>query len=387
MITQENKAKVVNLISISADRVAIKFPYNEEYIKEIKKISGYRWHPEEKYWSLPLTQINLERIREIFKNNNIFIDEKLKSTNIFKNFQFNIDIDLQEIQRTMRLKNYSHKTIKSYLSCIRLFTNYFQSKNIRCLSSQDIRNYLIYLLETKKESASSINQVINALRYLYVKHFMASFKILRIPRPKKEKKLPDVLNEEEVINIFKSVGNIKHRLMLMITYDSGLRVGEVVNLRIEDIDVERGLIHIRGGKGKKDRYTKLSEYLIKPIHIYWKAYNLGNNGWLFPGWRRDYHISVRSIQAVFKRAIKAVGINKPVTMHTLRHSFATHLLENGYDIRYIQKLLGHKSLKTTEIYTHVSNADIAKIKSPLDILVKNKLLLENKNDKLLENKN
>ncbi len=226
------------------------------------------------------------------------------------------------------------------------------------------------MIEEKKLAAGTINQVFNALRFLYVELYKMPYIIGKLPRPMKEHKLPDVLNEDEVLRIFNSVSNLKHRTMLMLAYASGLRVSEVVNLKIEDFDAERGLIHIRGAKGKKDRYTLLPVSLRNTLHRYWKEYNLGTSGWLFTGAKSDYHLATRSIQHVFERAVKQSGITKPVSMHTLRHSFATHLLEHGTDLRYIQELLGHGSSKTTEVYTHVSKQHIGTIRSPLDFIAK-----------------
>ena len=171
------------------------------------------------------------------------------------------------------------------------------------LTEQEIREYLFQLSDSGKYTSGTINQVLNALRYLYVEFYQKPFVLGKISRPKKEQKLPDVLNEEEVLRIFKVVGNFKHRVILMMTYSSGFRVSEVVNLRIEDIDVSRRLVHIRGAKGKKDRYVPLAEVLINPLHIYWQAYNLGTKGWLFPGSKPNYHLALRSIQAVFERAV------------------------------------------------------------------------------------
>lgn len=211
----------------------------------------------------------------------------------------------------------------------------------------------------------------NALRFLYVELYKKPFVISSLPRPQREKKLPDVLNENEVRQLFLSVDNLKHRTMLMLAYASGLRVSELVRIRIEDIDGQRGLIHIRDAKGKRDRYTVLPESLRGQLLAYWKEYRLERKGWLFPGQTLDHHLSERSIQAVLARALKKAGIEKPVSMHTLRHSFATHLLEHGVDLRYIQELLGHQSVRTTEIYTHVSNRVLGKIRSPLDFLGEN----------------
>lgn len=240
-----------------------------------------------------------------------------------------------------------HKTIKSYISNLRSFVKYFSPKHPRNITEEDIKKYLLHLITEKKLSASTVNQVFNALRFLYVDLYEKSFVIGKLPRPQKEKKLPDVLNEEEVLRIFKAVKNLKHRTMLMLAYASGLRVSEVVSLRIEDFDSDQRVIHIRGAKGKKDRYTILPESMIGILHNYWKEYKLGPNGWFFPGANTGYHLSARSIQNVFERVVNAAKINKPVSMHTLRHSFATHLLEAGTDLRYIQEVLGHSAREIT----------------------------------------
>jgi len=186
----------------------------------------------------------------------------------------------------------------------------------------------------------------------------------QIKRPKKDKKLPVVLNKDEVLRIFSSVKNVKHRAILMLTYSSGIRVGEVVRLKKDDIDSKRRLIHIKGSKGRKDRYTLLSDTALKALREYWKEYR--PKIWLFPGQDKNKHISVRSVEKIFSTACHKADITKHVTVHSLRHSFATHLLESGVDLRYIQELLGHKNSKTSEIYTHVSTRDIGRIKSPLD---------------------
>jgi site-specific recombinase XerD len=389
-VVGEHSAKV-------EQRIGVSFGYNEEYITELKKIPGRKWHPNDKRWSFPYNIENTERIINIFKNQKINIDPKLsivispikkKSEGEVKQLDETVNNDDRELRQLMRLKNYSSKTIKSYTSCIRAFFQFYHNCNPRELSAGEIKSYLLYLIEKKNCTSGTINQYINALRFLYVEVYKAPFVIGEIPRPRKESKLPGVFNEEEVLNLFESVKNLKHRVMLMMTYAGGLRVSELVNLRIEDIDVQRRSIHIRAGKGMKDRCIPLAETIIKPLHIYWQAYNLGVRGWLFPGGKPGYHLSIRSIQAVFERAIQSARITKHVSMHTLRHSYATHSNERGYDIRHLQKLLGHKSIKTTEIYTHISNTEIAKVKSPLDFLLKNWVLDENSKEiKLLKNKN
>ena len=187
---------------------------------------------------------------------------------------------------------------------------------------------------------------------------------VNIIRPPKNRKLPVVLSKKEVFKILNCLKNLKHRTLLFLTYSAGLRVSEVVRLKVGDIDSERMLIHIRQGKGSKDRYSILSQVALDELREYGKRYKLTN--WIFPGAKKDKHITKRTAQRVFKKACKKADIKKDVSIHSLRHSFATHLLEKGTDLRYIQELLGHKNCKTTEIYTHVSKKDFKKIISPLD---------------------
>ena len=198
-------------------------------------------------------------------------------------------------------------------------------------------------------------------------------------RPRKDRKLPIVLNKDEVLKILSIQSNIKHKAILMLIYSAGLRVSEAVKLRVEDIDSKRGLVYIKVAKGRKDRYTILSNTTLEILRQYWKEYQPGN--WLFEGVKHGRHISTRTIQAIFEQAKDKAGIKKDVSVHNLRHSFATHLLESGVDLRYIQELVGHKSSKTpiqsffltgqaTEVYTHVSRKSLGLIKSPLDTLLR-----------------
>ena len=267
------------------------------------------------------------------------------------------------LAQELKLRNYSHKTLKAYRSCLRSFIAYFSPRHPRELTNEDIRSYLLYLIE-KKLAASTINQVFNALRFLYVELYKMPFTIGNIPRPKNEKKLPNVLSQEEVLKIFSHVDNLKHKTLLMLIYSAGLRVGESVRLKISDIDGQRKMIHLHSAKGKKDRYTLLSDAVLETLRLYYKEYK--PKEYLFEGQGERKHLSERSIQEVFHRAVKLAGIKKPISVHGLRHSFATHLLESGVDLRYIQELLGHSSSKTTEIYTHVSKKSLGKILNPLD---------------------
>lgn len=218
------------------------------------------------------------------------------------------------------------------------------------------------------KSPAYLDQAVSALRFLYVdvnKHNDVDFDI---NRPKREQKLPSVLNAYEVLRIIEAIDNLKHRAIIMLIYSAGLRLCEAANLKIQDIDSRRKLIHIRAAKGKKDRYTLLSNETLEILRQYVRQYK--PQEWLFQGQKEDNHLTTRTIQKVFESAAFKAGIRKKVSVHTLRHSFAMHLLENGTDLRYIQELLGHKNSATTEIYTHVSERDFGKIQSPLDRIMK-----------------
>ena len=222
---------------------------------------------------------------------------------------------------------------------------------------------MLQLLEVKKLSRSSQNQAINAIKFYYEHVLNQAPKVYHLERPFKERTLPVVLNEHEVKALFNAIGNLKHKVMMMTLYAAGLRRSELLNLKEGDLDFGRGIIFIRGGKGRKDRQTILS----KNLQILLKAYlaKVIPTKWLFEGPDHQPY-SATSLQAILKRAVARAGIKKPVKLHSLRHTFATHLLESGTSTRYIQVLLGHESSRTTEIYTHVANFGVDKIVSPLD---------------------
>ena len=260
---------------------------------------------------------------------------------------------------------YSDSTRKNYVSQFELFINHFDTLEIDELTDEHIKQYMHFLIEKKQGSASLQNIVINAIKFYYEKVLCQERTRYALERPMKESKLPTILSEAEVKAILLACSNIKHKALLYLTYAAGLRRSEVINLKITDIDKDRNIINIRGGKGGKDRITLLSERLQTLLDEYSALYRPVK--WLFEGQRGEQY-SESSFQKVFQQALRKSGIKKPATLHTLRHSFATHLLENGTDIRYIQELLGHSSSKTTEIYTHVTTKGLEKIRSPLDNL-------------------
>ncbi|MBM7624276.1 site-specific tyrosine recombinase/integron integrase [Sporohalobacter salinus] len=349
--------------------IIVEFDYTPERVEKIKLIYGRQWHPEEKFWTIPYTKDAVNKLLDIFANEEIVIDSSL---NIEVN-QTEKQLEklwmrsfLQEVKDEIKLQNYSSKTCDVYLGHIRRYVEY-HAKKPKELKENDVREYLLLLLEKQERSSGYTNQALSAIKFLYNEVLEKERVTVNIPRPKKGRKLPNVLSEEEVAEILSVLKNYKHRAILNLVYSAGLRVSEVVSLKVEDIDSERMLIRVKQGKGKKDRYTLLSEVALKELRRYSKKYRI-EEGWLFPGGKEGTYLTERSVQRVFKKACRKAGIKKEVGIHSLRHSFATHLLEKGTDLRYIQKLLGHKNLKTTERYTHVSKKNIEDIKSPLDYL-------------------
>jgi site-specific recombinase XerD len=261
---------------------------------------------------------------------------------------------LKDFENQLHLRRYASKTIKAYLGHIRRLLAYREP-----VTRESTRTYLLWLTREKEVTGSYLNQAISAIQ-AFDRELLSD-----IPaRPKREKRLPSVLSKAEVKKIIEGIENLKHRTIVTLIYSAGLRVGEAVRLRIRDIDSDRMLVRVQNGKGSKDRYTILSRKTLLLLREYYKAYM--PKDWLFPSTQYNRHLTERSVQKVFERAIIKARINKDATVHWLRHSFATHLLEEGTDIRYIQELLGHANPSTTQIYTHVSTTSIGRIKSPFD---------------------
>jgi len=273
--------------------------------------------------------------------------------------------DLKEkMLMDMQLRGFSPKTQTAYLAYVKRFEEYFGKSTI-LLDENHIREFLHQAI-SRGLSSSYINSCYSGLRFMFETTMGREWNIKHIPRTKKEHKLPVILSSGEVISLFNVTHNLKHKAMLMTTFGAGLRVSETANLRIEDIDSKNMQIHIRQGKGKKDRYSLLSQKNLEIIREYWKIDR--PRQWLFPGIRVDQPITTRSIQRVFSEARSKAGIKKAVSIHSLRHTFATRLLEQGVPLPYIQQLLGHTNLNTTQIYFHVMRMDVLKIKSPLDAM-------------------
>lgn len=272
---------------------------------------------------------------------------------------------LSSLNHEMLVQNYSKSTIQNYRSATLNFLNYIEQNSVKKISENDLKNYLLYCKTQKNYSRSSMKLVLSSLKFVYENVLHEAVPDALKIRLRKEEKLPVVLSQNEVERILRVTRNIKHKTMLLMIYSSGLRLGELLNLCISDIDSDQMKIHIRQSKGKKDRYVMLSESTLQLLRIYYRDYKPKH--FVFEGQRGGAYSS-KSVQSTFKRSLQKSGVQKKATTHTLRHSFATHLLDDGVDIRFIQELLGHKQIQTTQIYTHISTHSINKIKSPADKL-------------------
>lgn len=269
-----------------------------------------------------------------------------------------------KLEAELRSRKYSLRTMRSYIYYNRLFCATL-NKTPEEIQPNDIKQFLATIEKDRKYSASSMNLAISAIKFFY-KNVMKNDCIAEQKRPHDDGRLPQVLSKAEISKVLAMEKNPKHRLLLMLAYSSGLRVSEVVALKMEHIDLSRKVIYIRLGKGRKDRCTLLSERAAQFIIEYSAFYNI--QSWLFPGQPSSRPLTTRSAQHIFDKAVRHAQILKDVSIHSLRHTFATHLLESGTDIRYIQSLLGHACLRTTERYTHVARRSILNIQSPLDTI-------------------
>jgi len=271
----------------------------------------------------------------------------------------------QRMIEDMRVRNLSVNTQQAYVRHVARFAEYF-GKSPELLGPEDIRAYQVYLIEEKGASWGVLNVTACALRFLYRTTLGRDWAVERIPRSRRPRQLPVILSQDEVSHFLASVGELKYRAILTTAYAAGLRISEVVSLRAADIDSRRMVIRIEQGKGRKDRYVMLSPHLLDLLRTYWKKNHPGQ--WLFPGGRPNQHISPCMVEQVCKRVSAAAGLKKRVTVRSLRHSFATHLLEAGTNLRVIQILLGHRSLQTTARYVHVAKSTVCSTPSPLDLL-------------------
>ena len=273
----------------------------------------------------------------------------------------NINANLAHFKNYLKSQRYSPNTIKTYTEALGVFFQFHSNKAPEKLEIEDIIHFNTGYILRKNLSASYQNQVINAIKLFYRNRFKRFMNLDNIQRPRREKRLPNVLSKQEIKAILEAPTNLKHRALLSLIYACGLRRSEVLNLTLKDVLSDRNLLFIRQSKGKKDRVVPISHKIIEMLRDYYKAFK--PKTWLFEGQYTGEQYSERSLQLVLKQALQKAGNKKPVSLHWLRHSYATHLLESGTDLRYIQELLGHSSSRTTEIYTHVSTKSLQKIKA------------------------
>lgn len=417
---------------IEGELLYVKTPYNIALIEKLKRLGG-RWDPKEKRWYLP---------KNTYKQLSRIVNDPNRHASLSR------ELRLKIIRDQMKRRSYSPKTIKSYMSHIKLYLGHLdrpchnnndekastvkleiesasiqearssrmqlpESSSVQKLASssmqeqesssmqeqesvsmqepesstiqeaepvagvyydsqilldpETINGYMLYLLEVRHCGFSYCNQAINAIK-LYLREFATINEdaLIKIDRPKVEKKLPKVLSKNEVKQVFDATKNVKHKTALMLAYSCGLRVGEVTAMKWAHVDADRMIVSVIQGKGRKDRITNLSKVMVDQLRTYHSQYR--TRTWIFENANHNGPISTRTLQRVFKNSANLCKINKEISFHSLRHSYATHLLEGGVDIRYIQELLGHSSCKTTEIYTHVSVKAIQNIVNPLDQL-------------------
>ncbi|MGI8952938.1 MAG: tyrosine-type recombinase/integrase [Chitinophagaceae bacterium] len=371
----------------NTELIGIFFNSNKELNNTIKKIKEAKWSSTHSCWHIPCERENYLLLANALSNKAIVETDELKNylqqrkavmpAAAKQLHQYTAKMillhplseenlaALSAFKKMLVLKAYSIHTIRNYCNEFHHLLRLLGKKNVSDLAKPQIMSYLLWLIEHERYSETHIHITINAIKFYYEKILNRGVEFYDLPRPKKPFKLPAILAEEEIVLMIKKIENIKHRVMMMAAYSAGLRVSEIINLKIMDIDSKRMMMHIKAAKGKKDRMVPLSKKLLETLREYYKVYRPKN--YLFEGQYGGAY-STRSAQLILQHAKTKAGIRKNGSIHSLRHSYATHLLESGTDIRIIQKLLGHNSIKTTMRYTHVSKKDIGKIESPLDKL-------------------
>lgn len=359
--------------------------FGDAELAQLKKIVGARWNPDRKQWQLPDTPATRAALAEIVAMppappNVIAVKPKpANASPKSARHRYVAGRDkpltthpphplIKQVDDELVLRGMAYGTRKSYGQHLRNYFDWLKEKQIapEQATRENVRGYLVELATSGRVSAAYCIGARAAVIFLYGTTLKQRDKVSDLPRMKRPQQLPVVLSKDEITKIFKVTSFLKHKALLVTAYSAGLRVGEVVRLKVSDIDSKRMKIRVTAGKGAKDRETLLSETALRILREYFRAFK--PKDWLFPGEERCEHLTERSAERVFKDSLKKAGIIKPATFHTLRHSFATHLLEDGVDMRYIQELLGHGNIRTTERYTHVSQNALGQIKSPLDKL-------------------
>ncbi len=382
------------------ERIGIYFEKNASIQSLLQKQAGARWSSTHSCWHVPCTKESYEAVAAALIGRGTIQRVELDRYLLGKNADFAVTpsiniplsssikpsgakvisspssekicpenmLEYEKYKNKLVLKGYSKSTLRTYCGEFSSFIKVLGTKLAKDLSPNELQRYILYCINTLKLSENTVHSRINALKFYYEQVLHKEKMFFEIPRPKKQKQLPGVFNQDEIAAIINSLDNKKHKAMLMLAYSGGLRVSEIVTIKTFQVDSKRMTIFISQAKGKKDRIVALSPVLLVMLREYAKEFKPLKNGFLFMGSIPGTPYSSRSLQTVLQAAKKKAGVTKPGSIHSLRHSFATHLIEKGTDVTMIQKLLGHNDLKTTMIYLHTSNKDLIKIISPLDDL-------------------
>jgi integrase/recombinase XerD len=357
MLPKEWKTEII--VYDGEKRIAVRFEKRFDWIQEIRKLPGARWSPVLKAW-------HIRDCEEHRKKLGIALNDKVKNGLVaIPEEQGELKQQLNYFTDWMRSRRYSEHTVSVYIQTLQVFFQFYPNKKIKEITNDDVLVFNRKHILEKKLSASYQSQFVNALKLFYGLIMEARLDIEKLVRPKNPVTLPKVLDETEIAALIENTSNKKHKSMLSLIYSAGLRRGELLNLKMTDIDSARMMIHIRNAKGMKDRIVPLSPLILNMLRTYYQEYQPSE--FLFEG-QYGGKYSERSVELVLKKAAKRAGLKRDVNLHMLRHSYATHLLEGGTSLRHIQELLGHKSPKTTQIYTYVSREELGRIQSPFDRL-------------------
>lgn len=336
--------------------IFIRFEHNSQTRQDVKNLAGIKWSQSAKAWYVADNQHQREKFG---------LQPEPAGKNVLAHIEAENRPALRLFVETLQLKAYSASTIKTYRNEFAQLLYLLKTIPVATLDALKLRSYFLYCTNTLKLSENTLHSRMNAIKFYFEQVLHVEKLFFAVPRPKKPTLLPQVISAKDIKKLFEITPNLKHNLMLKLCYGMGLRVSEITNLKITDIDSKAMQVFIERAKGKKDRYTNLPESILQQLREYYKTYKPGK--YLFEGQYGDRY-SIRSAQKVFKDAMLKARINKNVGIHGLRHSFATHLLDNGTDIKFIQELLGHQDIKTTLRYIHVTRLSMKNIKSPLDML-------------------
>lgn len=352
--------------------VLLEFDFDHKLKELVKTLPAAHWNGKRGAWILPYRENILDELQRLFQKKadldisgfRKILAEELPAR--LPDLDSDLEAEIQKLKVWMQNRRYAESTVQTYSHSLSLFFRFLENKNPEDIHAEDLENFQQNYILKRSYSVSFQSQVINAVKLYFSTRQKRSLDPIALVRPKKPRLLPHVLSKEEVKAILLSPKNLKHRTMLSLIYACGLRRSELLNLKINDVDSKRDMLRINRAKGTKDRLIPISQRTVEMLRAYYLVEK--PKLYLFEGQKKGEAYCPSSIQAVFKSAARHSGIKKPVTLHGLRHSYATHLLESGTDLRFIQELLGHNSSKTTEIYTHVSQKSLQNIKSPFDDL-------------------